>query len=245
MNSLKALQNPYDICVLGDEESGKSSLILRYLHNKFIDLDSSIEDLYTKTIRNELSYNQYTILDASSAVDYNSNAKRNQIKNARTLMLVYAIDSYDLFTGAQDIYERAAHILGGKINLPIVMVGTKSDMRDQREVSFHEARGYAQSIGALKIVECSSKDGIAIDVAFEPLIDFVASNRIAAAKPQVEAIQVSEEIETGDELIKAQSDKFNIFNETKPESPTTPRDKRYSTPKYAENMDPKACCVIV
>ena len=56
IDSLKVLLNKYDICVLGEENCGKSSLILHYLHNKFIEgLDSSIEDLYKMCIRDSNS----------------------------------------------------------------------------------------------------------------------------------------------------------------------------------------------
>ena len=175
MNSLKALKNGFDICVLGEPASGKSSLILYYLHQTFIQSDRSIEDLYTKVIINGPIYNEITILDTSSLSDTYSKSRRTQISNTETILFVYAIDNFDSFQSIEDVWQRLKSFNN---NLPpIVIIGTKCDLESQRQVSYDEGVKMARTLGAIHFAECSAKLGVGINEAFQPLVATVLKSR--------------------------------------------------------------------
>ncbi|ODV78558.1 P-loop containing nucleoside triphosphate hydrolase protein [Suhomyces tanzawaensis NRRL Y-17324] len=181
MNSLKALGNEFDICVLGNASTGKSSLILHFLHNAFIEQESSLEDLYIKDIRNGHIYNQVSVLDTSSSIDSYSSSRKQQILNTASIIYVYSIDDYESFVGIVELHERIQTL---RPSLPpIIVVGTKADL-EQRQVSSDEAQQWAESIGALNFSECSSKRGVGIDEAFDPLIQYLLVSKREKVRQQ-------------------------------------------------------------
>ena len=57
-------------------------------------------------------------------------------------------------------------------NVPIVLVGNKIDLKDEREVSYEEGDNFAKKFN-LKFFECSAKEGINVNEAFQYLINTV------------------------------------------------------------------------
>ncbi|KAG2735347.1 hypothetical protein G9P44_001561 [Scheffersomyces stipitis] len=204
IDSLKVLSNKYDICVLGEENCGKSSLILHYLHNKFIEgLDSSIEDLYTKPVSLGGIYHEITILDTTSLSDSYSTSRRTQILNTSTILFIYAINNHESFTAIEDTIERIQHI---RPQLPpMVIVATKCDLEGQRQVSYEEGQEFAERAGAIAFVECSSLLGIGISEAFQPLVKYVVDRKIEEQKQddknQSQQVADASEIEETPEVV--------------------------------------------
>lgn len=63
------------------------------------------------------------------------------------------------------------------VSLPCVLIGTKSDMIDERKVSFEDATKIAQKFG-LQYFETSSKDDVGISQAVESLLPLMIEHFI-------------------------------------------------------------------
>lgn len=175
VDSLQSLSNNFDICILGEDGSGKSSLVYYYVHGRLPDdIDPSFENMYTKIIRFESSYAEVSIFDTSSSNDFLSSRKQ-QLANAESIMLTYAIDNRSSFELLHDIYERLESLLAEKV--PISLVGLKCDHDSERLVPMEDALEFAQAIGAVSHCECSAVNAIGIDEAFLTLVDIAIRNR--------------------------------------------------------------------
>ena len=57
-----------------------------------------------------------------------------------------------------------------KDNVPVILIGNKSDLKDERKVSYKEGENFAKKYN-IKFFECSAKEGINVKEAFQCLID--------------------------------------------------------------------------
>lgn len=175
-DSLGALNNEYDICILGSENIGKSSLVLHYIYNKFIDeIDSSVEDLYTKVIRNGTFYNEVTILDTNSRQDNYNTSRKKQLNNTSGIIFAYSIAQEESLYVVEDLFDRILELRGEMP--PIVLVGLQNDLEEDRKVSFEQGQDLADRLHALSFIECSAKYDSMVEEVFQPLIKAIFESR--------------------------------------------------------------------
>lgn len=158
----------YDICVLGTESSGKTGLVINYVHDEYIPLYDTSEELYTKIIRKGGTYTEISILDCEHRDDTYSRSRRNQLLNCAGFILAYSITNSESFNELEDTIDRIREVR--QIVPPIVVVGLDSDLEQERQVSYKEGESFANEIGAIKFVEASAKWNSEIDEVFEPLV---------------------------------------------------------------------------
>jgi GTPase SAR1 family protein len=179
---LHSLNNKYDICLLGEDGIGKSSLTYYYVHGSIPEqFDPHYENLYTKIITDGSSHTKASILDTSHANEYLSH-RAQQLENARLFVLAFAIDNGDSFRAAQDISERIR-----QYDAPVAVFGLKSDRHSYRQILEEDAAAFAASINAVGYYECNTVSGEGIDAAFQPLVDIL---RLRPESPRA----VSEEL---------------------------------------------------
>lgn len=63
-------------------------------------------------------------------------------------------------------------------DIPVVIVGNKSDKTEERAVTEEEASGLAQSLG-YKYIETSAKDNVNVNEAFDILLDKILASAAA------------------------------------------------------------------
>lgn len=171
-DSYDTVNGEYDICVLGAEGSGKSAFIMQFIYNRFFgDTDSKLEDLYTKVVRTEGSYHEITILDTNSQQDIYASSRKKQLMNNQVMMFAYSIADDSSFYAIQDLYERISEFRGSMP--PIMVVALKSDLEDERKVSYEEGKSFAESINAIGFLECSAALAVNVEEAFKPLVDLI------------------------------------------------------------------------
>lgn len=151
-----------DIMVLGIQGIGKTSLILYYIHNRFIPSDIGVEESYIKTIRGA-TFNELRILDSDSQ-DFYGTTKRQQVFNCRGMVFCYAINDRASFDLCRDLYDRV-HDLRKDIS-DLVVVGLKCELEDERNVGYDEGLEFSLMIGA-KFLEASSAHGVNVEEVFK------------------------------------------------------------------------------
>ena len=146
----------HTIVVLGRGTVGKTSLIFRYINNQCPkEHDPTVEDAYSIEIDTDICKGkEFKILDTAGEEDY-QNMLDQWISTANGFILVFAINDLETFEALKSKVKRIEKNEADQ--LPIVLVGNKCDLKEQRKVTEQEAEEFAKTIGA-KYFETSALD---------------------------------------------------------------------------------------
>ena len=158
------------LMLLGDGQVGKTSLILRLTGNEFN--DSQLTTVGKESYIQQVTMHGYAlkmkIWDTAGQERFKSMSVQ-VIKNSDAVILVYAIDDINTFKALD-------HWLG-KLNeatdlskKPIIIVGNKADLENERKITYEEGQKYATSKG-YKFYETSAKTGNGIKEAFDDIFE--------------------------------------------------------------------------
>ena len=158
--------NTIKITVLGNITVGKSSLIYRFInYNLPQEYYDTLEDRYKIDVNIENKDYIVEILDTGE--DLYENITDMWISFGEGFLLVFAINDADSFEKIKLLYNR---ILKGKhgIKYPILLVGNKQDLENERKVSYDDAKQLAYSWG-IEYIETSAKTKFNYKEPFEKL----------------------------------------------------------------------------
>ena len=111
-----------------------------------IEHDPTIEESYTIEIKTEKGEErQFKLLDTSGG-ESNQNMMDEWICNTNGFILVFAINDKLSFEYLNNLFEQIKKNKKG--DLPMIVVGNKCDLQNEREVSKQEGEEFANSIGA-------------------------------------------------------------------------------------------------
>ncbi|XP_065913359.1 ras-related protein Rab-22A-like [Dysidea avara] len=136
------------ICLLGDMGVGKSSLVGRFVHDKF---DTSLTttlgaSFMSKTVSiNDKTY-RFQIWDTAGQERYRSLLPM-YYRNAAAAIVVYDITNQATFNVLRDWIRELQKL--GPPNIVLAIAGNKSDLTENREISTEEGKGFAEEIGAV------------------------------------------------------------------------------------------------
>lgn len=136
---------------------GKSSLVVRYVEGMFVDsYYPTIENTFTKDIRFRHQVFPSEIIDTAGQDEF-SILYSHHAEGINGYLIVFALPSrasFDIVPAiCSKITERA-----GTASIPAVLVGQKSDLHQQRQVSREEGQRMAQELG-LPYIETSARHG--------------------------------------------------------------------------------------
>ena len=168
-NIIKQQNNPNSIkiAVLGKGVVGKSSLTYRFInYDVSTEHDPTIEDRYKSNLNIEGTNYEVEILDTAGEEDY-QNMMDMWISFGEGFLLVFAINDAESFELLKAKRER---VLKGKhgVKCPIVLVGNKQDLENERKVPYDDAKNLADSWG-VEYIETSAKTDFNCKEAFEKL----------------------------------------------------------------------------
>ena len=150
--------------IIGDPAVGKSNLLMKFAHNKFI-------DEYQTTIGVEFGAKNITIngqiyriqiWDTAGQENFLS-ITRAYFKNCVCAMVVYDITCKKSFENVQN-WLKDVHEQSPKTVL-IVLIGNKIDLEDKRVISIDEGKEYAIKNGLI-FMETSAKSGEGVEEIF-------------------------------------------------------------------------------
>ena len=166
------------ICLftLGNSQVGKTCFILRYTKNTFnstyistIGIDFLAKDVSLP------SGEKYKVLfyDTAGQEKYRSIAF-NLMKGAEGIILMYDVTKRNTFEAITDWVQSIKEAKGE--NFPVVLIGNKCDLNEEREIDKEEGENEAKKNGFL-FFETSNKDGTNVDEAVLALISKVVELR--------------------------------------------------------------------
>ena len=159
---------------VGDSMVGKSSIVNRYLEKSFDDeyfstigVSSCTKDIRININKKELPIT-IKIWDTAGQEQFRSISVQ-YIRNCFGMFIIYAINNKESFNNCiswfNEIEEKKC-----RDNTPIVLIGNKIDLEEERKVSYEEGENFAKKYN-LKFFECSAKEGTNVNEAFKCIID--------------------------------------------------------------------------
>ena len=164
------------VILLGDTGVGKTSIINRYINNKFDpDNDSTLSSSFStkEVIKNDVLY-RLNLWDTIGQEKYNA-ITNILIKGSNIVILAYSVDSLSSFENIDFWYNNIQDILQEDKYI-LAIVGNKSDLinEDESIVSEEEARNFAKGKNAyFKLISAKEdQDGInsLLDILLEELL---------------------------------------------------------------------------
>ncbi len=159
----------FKFVIVGNHEVGKTSLIRQFVERKFShDYRATIGlNIFAYNFDfqgNELNLQLWDI----GAQQYFKRFRRIYYNGAEAAFIVFDITNRDSFEKVKEWYEELNELIG-ETNIPIVLVGNKVDLAEQRVVSTTEGEGLAKSLSTngVEYIETSALTGNNVKDAFE------------------------------------------------------------------------------
>lgn len=193
----------YKLVFLGDQSVGKTSIITRFMYDKFaqtyqptigIDFLSKTMYLEDRTVRLQL-------WDTAGQERFRSLIP-SYIRDSSVAVIVYDVSNRQSFVNTARWVEEVRAERGKDVVL--VLVGNKTDLVDKRQVSVEEGETKARELSAL-MIETSAKAGFNIKSLFR---------KIAGALPGMESVNPSKQDDYVDINLKTTSNNTQSEGQT-------------------------------
>ena len=182
-NAVAATVQPmakYKLVFLGDQSVGKTSIITRFMYDKF---DSTYQatigiDFLSKTMYLEDRTVRLQLWDTAGQERFRSLIP-SYIRDSSVAVVVYDVTSQASFSNTarwiKDVRaERDSDVI-------MVLVGNKTDLAEKRQVTTEEGEAKAKELGVM-FIETSAKGGVNIKALFR---------KIAGSLPGMESVSIS------------------------------------------------------
>ncbi|KAF2272387.1 ras-domain-containing protein [Westerdykella ornata] len=161
-------QREYHIVVLGSGGVGKSCLTAQFVQNVWIEsYDPTIEDSYRKAIEVDGRHVILEILDTAGTEQFTA-MRELYMKTGQGFLLVFSITSMSSLYELTELREQIRRIKEDD-NVPMVLVGNKSDLEEDRAVPRARAFKISQDWGNVPYYETSARRRANVDEVFTDL----------------------------------------------------------------------------
>ncbi|KAL9645537.1 hypothetical protein ABK040_000601 [Willaertia magna] len=160
------------IAAVGAGAVGKSSLVIRYVSNQFVDYyDPTIEDSYRKeeTINKESFI--LDILDTAGQEDYHM-LRDIYMRKREGFCLVYSITDRKSFEEVTNLVNQIKRVKEDRDDIPMVLIGNKCDCESERQITKSQGISLAEDLN-IPFMETSAKSGQNCKEIFHELIRMV------------------------------------------------------------------------
>jgi Ras-related protein Rab-35 len=157
-----------NVCVLGDSWVGKTTLIGKFYDEKFYDEYCATlgADYLTKAIIINEEKIKLKMYDTAGQERFRS-IMRQFYRQTHGIILVFDLSCHQSF---ESLEEWLTEIKNNIINeyVEIILVGTKADLKNNREVHDDEIVHFSHE-HKLQYIETSSKDNLNVDILFNTI----------------------------------------------------------------------------
>ncbi|CDH13576.1 probable Ras-related protein RSR1 [Zygosaccharomyces bailii ISA1307] len=169
----------YKLVVLGAGGVGKSCLTVQFVQGIYLDTyDPTIEDSYRKTIEIDSKVFDLEILDTAGVAQFTA-MRELYIKSGMGFLLVYSVTDRQSLEELMDLREQVLRIKDVD-RVPMVLVGNKADLEDERVVSIEEGIEVSSKWGKVPFYETSALLRSNVDEVFIDLVRQIMRNELGA-----------------------------------------------------------------
>lgn len=199
---------------------------MRFTQLSFVDeYDPTIEDSYKHYATVDGKNVLLDILDTAGQEDYAS-MKESYMRRGEGFLLVFSVTSSSSFESVQQFYDQIVRVKEDIDFIPMILIGNKSDLKDEREVSEAELAKLAKSL-KIPYIETSAKFDLNVNELFYSVVKMINEGSLLAEDKQV--VDASKPAPKKDAVSKDVLD-------------TSKRQAQSSKP--LESKDGGGCCVI-
>ena len=168
----------FRLVVVGPPVVGKSALTIRLTQSEFAnEYDPTIEDSYRYYCTIDGIPASLDILDTAGQEEYSS-MRDLYMKTGEGFLLVFSLTDRHTFEEISTFYNQIMRVKGETVQfVPMMLVGNKNDLVDDRQVSYEEAIQLAKRFDCAYI-ETSAKTGMNVNDAFHGLVKMVMHNAV-------------------------------------------------------------------
>ncbi|KAJ6249663.1 ras-like protein rasd [Anaeramoeba flamelloides] len=158
----------YKIVVVGGGGVGKSALTIQLVQNHFVDVyDPTIEDSYRRQVVIDEETCLLDILDTAGQEEYSA-MRDSYMREGEGFLVVYAINSRNSFDEVSSFREQITQAKDSD-EVPMIIVGNKNDLENERQVSIGEGQDLAKSFNS-PFIETSAKTRTNVEESFFGLV---------------------------------------------------------------------------
>lgn len=154
------------IVVMGSGGVGKSALVIKFVSGEFVnDYDPTIEDAYRKQLVVNDQAAVMDILDTAGQEEFSA-LQDQWMREGRGFLFVFSLTDKSSFENINTLHKRLMRIKEAD-DIPVVLVGNKKDLVNDREVTMQEGKELAEKLNFYKYVETSAKLDENIEETFQ------------------------------------------------------------------------------
>ena len=159
----------YKVIIVGDTAVGKSNILSRYVKDEFSSNSKSTVgvELGIKFLKIKNTKTKIQIWDTAGQERYRA-ITSSYFKGSNGCFIVYDITNEASFNNIENWYEQIQKETSKDI--PILLVGNKCDLEDERKVPIEKGKEKAQNLNCA-FFETSALKKINIDKIFEELVN--------------------------------------------------------------------------
>jgi len=173
---MQANKNLYKIVLLGDGGVGKSCLTIQLTQNQFVhEYDPTIENSYRKQVEVDGNISVMDILDTAGQEEYRV-LQDQYIHRGEGFVVMYSVTSRASFELVTKFQQKIFMVKDEENYFPMVIVGNKCDLDDQREVTKEEGDELAKTIGC-PFFETSAKTRVNVEECFMECVREIRKRR--------------------------------------------------------------------
>lgn len=195
----------YKIVVLGAGGVGKSSVTVQFVQGVYVEsYDPTIEDSYRKQIEIDGRACDLEILDTAGVAQFTA-MRELYIKSGKGFLLVYSVTDENSLKELLALREQVLRIKDSD-NVPMVLIGNKCDLDDDRVLSIDDGIKVSQDWGLVPFYETSAMYKTNVDEAFVDVVRQImrkeaainAEKKLQKQMKQQEAVKITQDDDLAD-----------------------------------------------
>mmetsp|Transcript_11994 Transcript_11994/g.18128 ORF Transcript_11994/g.18128 Transcript_11994/m.18128 type:complete len:194 (+) Transcript_11994:89-670(+) len=161
----------HKVIIVGNGGVGKSALTLQFMYGDFVEeYDPTSADSYRKKVVIDGEEIQLDILDTAGQEEYAA-MRDNYYRTGEGFLCVYSITTRESFDSVKE-FRNAILRVTEKENIPLMLVGNKADLENEREVTTKEGEELSTEINC-GFLETSAKTNNNVEKAFHELVKLI------------------------------------------------------------------------
>lgn len=170
--------NDYRVVVFGAGGVGKSSLVLRFVKGTFCEVYvPTVEDTYRQVITCNRNIYTLQITDTTGSHQFPA-MQRLSITKGHAFLLVYSITNRQSLEELLPIYKVIREVKGSMQDIPMMLVGNKTDEEENREVPYQEGAQYSHQWNCA-FIETSAKTNSNVKHMFQELLNMEKNRNVS------------------------------------------------------------------
>ncbi|ANZ75963.1 BA75_02242T0 [Komagataella pastoris] len=214
----------YKIVVLGSGGVGKSCLTVQFVQGIYVETyDPTIEDSYRKQIEIDDKVIDLEILDTAGVQQFTA-MRELYIKSGKGFLLVYSVDDPNSLKELERIREQVLRIKDNS-NMPIVLVGNKSDLVETRKLTPQDGIEKAANWNC-SFYETSALNKSNVDNVFVNVVEQIIRREETKTNGTSAGNQVSVSANEQDKTLNDTSKSFNTISGVNKDTKTDSANKK-------------------